>query len=118
MQMLMNEFGNREVRAYYVWAPILTGDTEASARQSSQRFPAANSSHFWTSSPGLIHEAAAVLQLAAGRTAWDVFLLYRKEIMWHSSFPVPSYWQQQLDIIQGAPFDPQALKMRLLDALK
>jgi hypothetical protein len=118
MQTLMNEFGNREVRAYYVWAPILAGDTEETARLSAKRVPAPNSSHFWISSQKLLQDAAAVLELPAGRIAWDVFLLYRKEIMWETAFPLPTYWQHQLDVIQGTPLDPVALRAALLVALK
>ncbi len=118
MQMLMMEFANRDVRAYFVWIPILSADSEQAARQSTLRYAAPNSIYFWTQSARLSHEAASVMRMAAGRPAWDVYLLYRKAITWDRVFPTPSYWQQQLEILQGDAFNPQVIRMRVRDALR
>ncbi len=118
MQMLMMEFGNQDLRAYFVWVPILDADNEQAARKSTIQFPAPNSVYFWTQTPKLSHEAASVIRLAAGRPAWDVYLLYNKGVTWDRIFPAPNYWQQQLDVLQGDAFNPQVMRTRIKDALK
>jgi hypothetical protein len=117
MQMLMTEFGNRDLRAYFVWIPVLSGDSEQAARKSTERYPAPNSGYFWLTTPKAAQEAASVLHMAAGRLAWDVYLLYRRGLIWEASFPSPSYWQHQLDILQGDAFNPQVFRARIHDAL-
>ncbi len=118
MQMIMNEFGDQDVRAYFVWEPILGGDNQQAARQSTLRYQAPNSVYFWTPTRKLSDEVASILGLAAGRPAWDMYFLYPKGVVWDRVFPAPRYWQRQLDVIQGDTFNPQILRARIKDALK
>ena len=118
MQMLMNEFGDRDVRAYFVWLPALSGDSEQAARKSTERYPAPNSVYFWLAIPNAAQEAGFVLRMPTGRLAWDVYLLYRRGAIWESSFPYPTYWQHQLDILQGDAFNPPVFRARVQDALR
>ncbi len=118
MQMLMMELGDQEVRAYYVWIPILAPDNEQAARQSTLRYPAPNSVYFWTPTPKLSYDAATVIGLAPGRPAWDVYFLYKRGVIWDRTFPAPNYWQRQLDVIQGEPLDPTVMRLRIRSALK
>lgn len=118
MQTLLMEFGNRDVRAYFVWLPILAADNEQAARQGTERNQAPNSVYFWLPTTKLAQEAASILQMAAGRLAWDVYLLYRKGMLWDRAFPAPAYWQQQLGILQGDTFNPQAMRARIQGSLK
>ena len=48
MQTLLMELRNPNVRAYFVWGPYLKSDTEAAAREISERAWAPNSVYFWT----------------------------------------------------------------------
>ncbi len=117
MQAILMELGAADVRAYFVWGPFLKADTEQAARQSMERVAAPNSVHFWLPSQKLSWEAASELQLPLGRSAWDVYLLYQRGTIWDRTFPVPSYWQQPLDLLQGDRYDPQVLRGRILEAL-
>lgn len=111
------EMGAADVRAYFVWGPFLKADTEETARQSMERVAAPNSVHFWMTSQKLSWDAASELKFPLGRNAWDVYLLYQREIMWDRTFPLPSYWQQPLDLLQGDRYDPQTMKRRIMGAL-
>ncbi len=113
----MMELGDRDVRAYFVWVPILEPDNEQAARRSTQRYQAPNSVYFWAPTRKLSDGVASIIGLAAGRPAWDVYFLYRKGIVWDRVFPAPSYWQQQLDVIQGDAFNPVVMRARIKDAL-
>lgn len=118
MQRLLVERPDPNLRAYFVWEPVLNTDGEATARQSSQRFGAPNSVHFWTPTQKLAKDMAGVLKLAADRIAWDVYLLYRKGILWQREPPSPTYWQHQLGVIQGDSLDIEILEARLTEALR
>ncbi len=107
-----------DVRAYFVWAPFLKPDTEKTARESTARCWAPNSVYFWAPDQNLCLEAGQVLQLAAGRPAWDVYMIYRRGVLWEKVFPQPAYWQQQLDILQGEKYDPPTLRVKLQEILR
>ncbi len=118
MQMLMMEMANQNLRAYFVWEPMLEAVNEQAARLSTTRYSAPNSVYFWTSTKKLANDVASVIRLAAGRPAWDVYFLYNRGVTWDRVFPAPNYWQQQLDVLQGDAFNPQVMRTRVRDALK
>lgn len=74
--------------------------------------------HYWTPTAKLALDLGYALRLPAGRLAWDVFLLYGRGARWDAGVPVPGYWQHQLDILQGEPFDPGALGAQMVAALR
>jgi len=117
MQTLLVQQRDPNLRAYFIWGPYLTTDSEDIARASTQRLLAPNAAYYWTPTPRLGQELGSVLRLAGGRLAWDVYLLYRKEIIWEGRFPEPTYWQQQLDVIQADPLDIIKLKGRIQQLL-
>ncbi len=118
MQNIMMEFGNRDVRAYFVWVPILPADNEQAARRSTLQYSAPNSVYFYAQSAKLSHDVASVIRLAAGRPAWDVYFLFKKGVTWDRVFPMPNYWQRQLKVLQGDAFDPRVMRVHVRDALK
>ena len=118
MQTLLTQHRDPNLRAYWVWGPYLRSDTEKAARDSSLRYGAPNSVYFWTPTPKLATDLAANLRFPAGRLAWDVYLLYGRGTMWDSAFPRPSYWQHQLEILQGAPLDINLLDARVIESLR
>jgi hypothetical protein len=118
MQALMIQHRSPRLKGYFVWGPFLRSDTEAAAREASTTYAGPNTEHFWTPGAALPHEIAAVLRMAAGRVAWDVYLLYGKGSEWTSKFPAPSYWQHQLDILQGEKYSPAAMEAKVAEALR
>ena len=113
MQTMLAQRRDPNLRAYFVWGPYLDADNAQTARESASRYQAPNSAYYWTSTPGLAQELASVLRLPGGRLAWDVYLLYRKGVLWETSFPIPAYWQRQLDILQGDDFDITKMESRI-----
>jgi hypothetical protein len=112
------EARNMNIRSYVVWGPFLHTDTEATARDSTARTWAPNTVYFWVPDQTLALEAGSVLQLAAGRPAWDVYLLYRRGVFWEKTFPNPDYWQQQLDVLQGDKYSPETMRIRIEEFLR
>jgi hypothetical protein len=117
MQTLLVQHRNPNLRAYFIWGPYLRTDSVESARASTQRFLAPNAAYYWTATPSLGQELGSVLRLAGGRLAWDVYLLYRKEILWESRLPEPTYWQQQLDVVQADTLDIIKMEQRIQQLL-
>jgi hypothetical protein len=117
MQLLLKQHNDPDLVGYFVWGPYLRNDTEQGARDAAQRFTAPGSTHFWTPAQKLGRDLGAVLHMPAGAPAWDVFLMYARGVMWTSGFPEPTYWQQDHDYLQGAPFDINLLGGRVIQAL-
>jgi hypothetical protein len=105
MQALLLQNRKPDLRAYFVWGPYLKSDTLEIARVNSDRFAIPDVSFFWTPTERLARQLAFVLKLPADRLAWDVYLMYQKGVIWEKSFPEPTYWQRQLDVIQGEPLN-------------
>jgi hypothetical protein len=113
MQTLLVQGRNPDLRAYFVWGPYLQSDSVELARMATERFLAPNAAYFWESTPSLSRELAGVLRLAGNQLAWDVYLVYRKRKLWEDRFPGPTYWQHQLDVLQGEPLDLARLEGRV-----
>ncbi len=101
------------LRAYFFWGPYQGLDNQDRAREAAQKYAAPNSAHFWSPSPDISRDLAAVLRLGAGRVPFDVYLLYKKGVLWESLIPAPTYWQQQIGLVQGDGFDITRLESRI-----
>ena len=106
------------LRAYYLWGPFLQADNEESARSAAQKTFAAEILNFWTPSRQFSMNLAMTLHLPFGRPAWDVYLLYRRGITWDKLIPSPSYWQHQLDVLQGDKFNIATFELQVHRALQ
>ena len=117
MQRLLTEHRDPNLRSYFIWGPYIQSDNETAARASAERYVAPNAVHYWTPTPKLAADLASILRLPEGRTAWDVFLLYPKGSLWDVNPPAPVYWQHQLEILQGEPFDLTVFDAHIVEAL-
>jgi hypothetical protein len=115
--MLM-ENPHPDLRAYIVWGPFLQGDNESAARHGTEKYMAPQAVYFWASSQRIALEMGPVLKLASGRIPWDVYLLFAKGEIWDRGFPRPTYWQHQMDYLQGDKLNPAVFKARILDQLR
>ncbi len=64
--------------------------------------------HYWNGGRGEVgHQYTETLGIE--RYAWDVWMAYPPGVTWEDELPPePSYWQHQLGIDQGVPFDAAA----------
>jgi hypothetical protein len=102
-----------DLRAYFVWGRFSGNDDEAHARESTKKYAAPNAAYFWVPVPVAQQELTSVLRIAPGQIVYDVYLLYRKSVLWESQIPTPTYWQQQLGILQGDRFDITRLETQI-----
>ena len=118
MQSLLARNRNSDLRAYFIWGPYLQADSLELARVDSNKFNAPAATYFWTPTDKLARELSSVLGLPAGRPAWDVYLLYAKGLTWDRTFPAPTYWQHQIDVIQGEPLNLPKLQSKVEQLLR
>jgi hypothetical protein len=118
MQTLLFQNRNTDVRAYFVWGPYLKSDTVDLARVDTEKFQAPNSVYLWIPTTQLAEQLASVLGLPAGHTAWDVYLMYGKGVLWDKRIPAPDYWQHQIGVIQGEPMNMERFSARLKELLR
>ncbi len=98
----------KELRAYVVWVPMIDGDSAEAARLEASLYPDKRLSHYWDGDKQLASELGPRLGLAAGKQAWDVYLVYDRRARWTSA---PSVWMHQLDGVTLAPW-LDAVKLR------
>ena len=101
------------IRAYFIWGRYQGTDDENQARQDMQKFRAPNTVNFWMPVPLLSKDLNAVLKLGADRIPFDVYLLYRRNAFWEEALPAPTYWQQQMGVLQGDAFDITTLEKQI-----
>jgi len=114
---MMTQRRGSEIRAYILWGRYLGTDDEEKARAISRNYAAPNSAHFWMPKPEISEGLAGVLRIARGRVPYDVYLLYPKGVLWETQIPAPAYWQQQMGVLQGDPFDITRLESRIQQLL-
>jgi hypothetical protein len=101
-----------KLRAYFVWVPILAGDTQEAARLEASLYPDRRIAHFWDEGAHLSSDMGVRLGL---KRAWDVYVLYDRRARWNSS---PSLWMHQLDEVHDAPWlDSVKLRQRVEELL-
>jgi len=106
MQAFLAQQQSRDLCAFFVWGPFLSGDHEQAARANSLRFGVPGGVHYWAPTPKVGIDLAGVLRLPQGKIAWDVYLAYGRGGFWGTEMPAPDYWQHQLPVLQGAPYNP------------
>jgi hypothetical protein len=102
---MLVQWGKPQFRTYFVWGGYSGIDNEDQAREATRKFQAPNAAYFWMPVPALSPDLISVLKLGVGRIPFDLYLLYAKGILWQDHVPVPTYWQQQIGVIQADPFN-------------
>src|SRR5262249_9140907 len=118
MKTLLTQHQDGDLRSYWIWGPYLHSDKEDVARQNSTKFAAPSGGDCWTPSIQLAQGLATQLRLQQGRLGWDVYLLYARGVVWGPTFPLPTYWQHQIGVIQGEPLSVTRLDERITEALR
>lgn len=72
------------------------------------RLPDKRVSHFWDGEGVLVKGYAPILKLGE-RPAWDVFLLFGRDVEWKTEPPTPDYWMHQLRLAPERRLDGDKL---------
>lgn len=110
-------------RLYIVWLPVLDTDSLKAAENIRQRLPTdSRMVHFWDCDLIVSVTYHCLLGLRQGRrhhrVAWDIFMLYRPEIMWGEMPPMPDFWMHQLFLDNVPKLEVNTLKHQLDQILR
>lgn len=93
-----------DLKGFIVWLPMLSGDDEAAVTGQSATFHDDRVGEGWDRARRVGDAFARSLELQG--TAWDVYLVYDRNVRWDGADPpTPSFWMHQLREKVGA--DPK-----------
>jgi hypothetical protein len=107
------------LRACYVWVPMLPGDNAAAARAAANRFDAPRTTHYWDSDRRLSRRLAKALGIDTRRSAvagdepafaWDIYLAYRDS---NDAITAPDFWMHQLAVDHAPRLDALEWQRRI-----
>jgi hypothetical protein len=88
-----------DIAVYVVWSPQL-GATERNVADATTLVPDPRARHFWDGDELVGKGYQPMLELPA--PAWDTWLLFDRDAMWHGDTPpTPAWWEHQLS--RGPP---------------
>ena len=120
---VLDQLDNSSLRLYVSWVPILPGDSEEAARESSKLIGDSRASHFWDADKALPPLFALLLGLPEDWPAWDVYMAYPAGATWDDVSPAPpppAFWHHQLgDDLDVAPkLDGVAFEKQLRELME
>jgi hypothetical protein len=100
------------VRCYYVWLPVLPGDSAEGASWNEISMKRRGVRHYWDPELAFSRHMASALRLKAEPPgiAWDMYLLYPRGDV---ALETPEFWMHQLDTEQGPRLDVAVLETRV-----
>lgn len=104
------------LKVYVVWTPILAPDYEVTVKRATTWVPDVRASHYWDRGGQLSADYSRLLQLSAGRKAWDIYFLYGRDAEWKNVAPAPYSSMDQIGL--GRALDPETLAVELKTLLE
>lgn len=102
-----------KLKVFVLWSPVLARDSKRAADQASAYLADPRVEHFWDLWSFGLNAYTRQLRYPAGETAWDIFVLYGKNVKWESSPPEPAVWLQNRDVPLGVKYSQPLLKREL-----
>ena len=120
---VLAEIPSDDLRAYFVWVPMLPGDNEAAATAAGQRFAEPRATHYWDGDRHFARHMAHALGIESRRPAatgdvpefaWDVYLAYGAS---PKRIEQPDFWMHQLAVNHAPRLDPEEWRRRVRELL-
>ena len=101
----------QDLRAYYVWVPMLPPDDEGAAARAAELLAEPRALHYWDGERRLARLLGEALAIPAGRSlgveggfglAWDVYLAYPRDA---AALEAPAFWMHQLGVTHAPRLD-------------
>src|SRR3990170_7202873 len=116
---LLAALPHADLRAYYVWVPMLPPDDEPAAAAAAARFAEPRASHYWNGERALARELAKALPISARDSigagdgpgfAWDVYIVYPRGAV---DLTHPALWMHQLRVTHAPRLDGEAFRQQV-----
>ena len=103
-----------KLKALVVWTLIRRADSKKAAENASGYLPDARAQHFWDlwKYSGKLY--AKQLRFPKKVQAWDIFVMYRPNVLWKETPPRPTTWMQNLHIDHGTKYTPELLEKEIM----
>jgi len=120
---LLAALPHSNLRAYYVWVPMLPPDGEAAAADAAAHFAEPRARHYWDGERRLARELGEALHISARDSigagdgpgfAWDVYLAYGRGV---AALAAPTFWMHQLAATHAPRLDAEAFRQRVGELL-
>jgi hypothetical protein len=120
---VLQALASKELRAYFVWVPMLPPDSSDAARAAEQRFAEPRASHYWDRERYVAKYMARALGIdsrpsaTAGdvpQFAWDVYLAFERG---EADIAEPEFWMHQLAVDHAPRLDPGGWRQRIGEML-
>jgi hypothetical protein len=113
---LLDALSDVELRAYYVWVPMLPSDCREAAEAAAQRFSASRALHYWDPGRQFGRLMAQRLGINPGHdAAWDVYLAYPRGV---TGIAQPAFWMHQLEEAGAPRLDPRQWRRKIKELLR
>jgi hypothetical protein len=118
---LLAAMPDSDVRAYYVWVPMLPSDNATAAGRVSRRLAEPRAKHYWDGDRLLSRRIAVELGIDSRRSAgggdeppfaWDVYLAYRRG---NRDNARPDFWMHQLAVDHAPHFNAAEWRRRITE---
>ena len=102
MQEVLRANPGDDLRAYFIWLPMFSGDGVDRAQVRADEFSEERLVHLWDGDrlTGELWQGV----LGIGSVAWDVYFLYAPDARWVTDPPAPDLWMHQLGGVTNGPF--------------
>jgi hypothetical protein len=101
MQTVLKDIHDDSLRAYIIWMPCIQSDDRAAAVERVKEFSDSRVTYFWDQNR--ITGTAWQKTLGLDSFAWDVYLLYGRQVKWEKDLVQPNFWMHQLGGVDTAP---------------
>ncbi len=95
---LLKAVPQAELRAYFVWVPMLPGDSAEGAAGAAARCAEGRARHYWDGERALSRRLAERARMGVEQ-AWDVYLAYGRG---QADLAQPAFWMHQLPGVTAA----------------
>lgn len=97
---LLKEIGDKDVRVFVVWEPVLATDLAAPSTAALARVPDLRVTQYWDRKRSLSHLMG---EHNRASVVWDYIAVYAPETKWQDVLPQPVYSDRPVrDVISGA----------------
>ncbi len=120
---LLAAIPNENLRAHFVWVPMLPGDNERAALAGEQRFAEPRAAHYWDGERHLARYMSSALGIDARieaapgdvkEFAWDVYLAYGRGA---TDIGHPDFWMHRLAVGHAPRLDGKVWRHRVREML-
>ena len=113
VQEILRQRPKAKIKVLVLWSPVLKNDSESRAINASAYLSDGRAEHFWDLWSFGVRLYTKQLRYPKGDIAWDIFVVYKPQLVWIQTAPDPTLWMQDRHLDHGLKYDQQLLETEL-----